>query len=153
MPETARLVIDDGVGSGNKQTGAQLSLVDGKYGLVALGPATRGEVRGQGLDRPLFRAGSHPGPNRYPAPHPLVQVCLGSPPVGLEEAVNAVPWNGHRVDSRSDCTRLPGQRGPASDQVGDLGQIVAGEPEPATPGGLTGVELEHDHAASDAPHL
>src|SRR5205085_7340803 len=90
---------------------------------------------------------------RYSATYMIVQVCLGPAPVGLEEAVSAVPRNEHRLDAGSDRVGLLGQRRAADAEVSDLRQVVASKPEPTTPSGVTGVEREDHHAASHAPHL
>ena len=74
-------------------------------------------------------------------------------PVGLEEAVSAVPWNEHRLHAGSDRAGLLGQQRPAYQEVSDLRQVVASKPEPAAPSGVTGVVREHHHAASHPPHL
>src|SRR6266700_3227633 len=83
----------------------------------------------------------------------IVQVCLGPAPVGLEEAVSAVPRNEQRLQAGSDLAGLLGKRRPPYEEVSDLRQVVASKPEPATPSGVTGVEGEDHHAASHAPHL
>jgi hypothetical protein len=93
------------------------------------------------------------GPHRYSATEVIVQVCLGPAPVGLEEAVSAVPRNRHPLHAGSDRAGLLGQRRPADAEVSDLRQVVASKPEPTTPSSFTGVELEHHHTASHAPHL
>jgi hypothetical protein len=86
----------------------------------------------------------------------IVEVCLGPAPVGLEEAVSAVPRNEHRFHPGSDRAGHLGQRRRADAKVSDLGQVVASQPEPIR---VTGVEREHHlerehhHAANDAPHL
>src|SRR5258705_691827 len=86
------------------------------------------------------------GPDRYSATHILVQVRLGPAPVGLEEAVSAVPRNEHRLHPGSDRGGLLGQRRTADAEVSDLGQVVTSQPEPATPSDFAGVALEHHHA-------
>ena len=92
-------------------------------------------------------------PHRYRAAHVFVQVRLGPAPVGLEEAVSAVPRDEHRLRPGPDRAGQLGQRGPAGEKAGELGQVVAGEPEPVTPAGVAGVVREHHHAAGHAPHL
>src|SRR5439155_17838698 len=75
-------------------------------------------------------------------------------PVGLEEAVGAVPRDGYRLDAgSSDRAGLLEKRWPADEEVSDLGQVVASEPEPTKPSAVTAVVREHHHAASHAPHL
>src|SRR5450755_3881698 len=83
----------------------------------------------------------------------IVQVCLGPAPVGLEEAVRAVPRNEHRLYPGSDRAGQLGQRRPPYEEVSDLRQVVASKPEPTTPSGVTAVVREDHHAASHAPHL
>src|SRR5919198_6305933 len=100
---------------------------------------------------PLLGVRPDSGPHRYSATDILVQVCLGPAPVGLEEAVSAVPRDEHWFYSGSDCA---GQFGSEADAGGgDLGQVVTSQPEPATPAAVTGVAGEHPHAASNAPHF
>src|SRR5215471_15887610 len=83
----------------------------------------------------------------------IVQVCLGSAPVGLEEAVSAVPRDEHRLHPGSDCAGQLSQRRPPCDEVSDLRQVVTSKPETTTPSGVTGIVREHHHAASHTPHL
>ena len=111
------------------------------------------EVITEAAHRPLLGVRPDPGPHRYSATDVFVQVRLGPAPVGLEEAVSAVPRDEHRLHAGSDRAGQLGQRRPADEEVSDLGQVVAGQPEPATPSGVTGVVREHHHAASHAPHL
>ena len=82
----------------------------------------------------------------------LVQVGLGPAPVGLVEAVGAVPGDGHRCRLGADRVGQRGQRGqdPEAAQGGHLGQVVARQPELVR---VTGVEQEHHHPPSDPPHL
>ena len=80
-------------------------------------------------------SGPTAGPDRYSATDVLVQVCLGPAPVGLEEAVSAVPRDEHRFHPGSDRVGQLGQRWPGPDAVGsDLGQVVTSQPEPASQG-------------------
>ncbi len=74
-------------------------------------------------------------------------------PVGLVEAVGAVPRNGHRLDPGPDRAGQLGQRRPPGDQVGGLGQVVTGQPEPGKPSGVGVVVREHHHPASHPPHF
>ena len=83
----------------------------------------------------------------------IVEVCLGSAPVGLEEPVSTFPRNEHRLDASSDRAGLLGQRGPADADVSRLRDVVAGKPELTTPCCVTSIEREDDHATSHAPHL
>src|SRR6185503_12691299 len=83
----------------------------------------------------------------------FVQVCLGPAPVRLEEAVGAVPWDQHRLDPGSDLTGQRGDRRPADQELSDLGEVVASQPEAMEPAGITGVVREHDDSTSDTAHL
>src|ERR1022692_2143302 len=140
-------------GSGDKQASAKLWRLEIDEVAVAFGPPTGCEVITETVHCPLLGVRPDSGPDRYSAADMLVEVCLGSAPVGLEEAVRAVPRNEHRFHPRSDRAGLLGQRRPADAEGSDLGQVVTSQPEPATPAPVTGVELEHHHAASHAPHL
>ena len=60
------------------------------------------------------------GPDRYSATDIRVEVCLGSAPVGLEEAVSAVPRDEHRFHPAFDCAGLFGKRRPADKEVREL---------------------------------
>ena len=117
---------------------------------VAFGPPSRDKVIPEAAHCPLLGLRPDSDPRRYPPTHMIVQVCLGPAPVGLEEAVCAVPRNGHRLDAGSDRAGLLGQRRQADADVNCLGQVVASEPEPTTPSGVTGVVREDHHAGK--PH-
>jgi hypothetical protein len=73
-------------------------------------------------------------------------------PVGLEQAVSAVPRDEHRFHPGFDRAGQPGQRGQdsAGSRDSELGQVVTSQPELAR---VTGVAREHHHAAGNAPHL
>ena len=79
---------------------------------------------------PLLGVRPDAGPDRYSATDVLVQVRLGPAPIGLEEAVSAVPRNEHRLQAEPDRAGLLGQRRLADCAVSDLGQVVANQPEP-----------------------
>src|ERR1022692_238885 len=143
-------------GSGDKQASAKLCRLEIDEVAVAFSPPTGCEVITEAVHCPLLGVRPDSGPDRYSAADMIVEVCLGSAPVGLEEAVSAVPRNEHRFHPGSDRAGHLGQRRPADAKVSDLGQVVASQPEPIR---VTGVEREHHlerehhHAASDAPHL
>jgi riboflavin biosynthesis pyrimidine reductase len=140
-------------GSRDEQAKAKLCRFESEELAVAFGPPAADKVITETAHCPLLGLRPDSGPHRYPATYPIVQVCPGPAPVGLEEAVGAVPRNEHRFRAGSDRAGLLGQRRPAGEKVSDLRQVVASEPEPAMPSGVTGVEGEHHHAASHAPHL
>src|SRR6266705_5687063 len=140
-------------GSGDKQAKAKLCRLEIDEVAVTFGPPTGCEVITEAAHCPLLGIRPDSGPHRYSATYMIVQVGLGPAPIGLEEAVRAVPWNEHRLHAGSDRAGLLGQRRPADAEVSDLRQVVASKPEPTTPSGVTGVEREDHHAASHAPHL
>ena len=74
-------------------------------------------------------------------------------PVRFEKAVRAVPRDEHRLRACPDRPGQVGQGGPSDQKVGELGQVVAGQPEPLTPSGVIGVVGEHHHAAGHPSHL
>ena len=106
--------------------------------------------RREGCARPAARRPVRRCPHRHSATDVLVQVRLGPAPVGLEEAVDAVPRNEHRLHPGSDRA---GQLGREADTGRPPREVVTSEPEPATPAPVTGVAREHHHAASHAPQL
>src|SRR5207249_8308881 len=104
------------------------------------GPPTRCQVITKAAHCPLLGVRPDSGPHRYSATDVLVQVRLRPAPVGLEEAVSAVPRNEHRLHPGSDRA---GQLGSEADAGGsDLGQVVTSQPEPASPTPVTGVAGE-----------
>ena len=117
---------------------------------VALGPAAGCEVRAEAMHCPLLGVRADPGPDRHAATDMLDQVCLGPAPVGVVEAVSALPRNEHRLGPSSDRAGQFGQRRAAVPEAGELGQVVTIQPEQI---GVAGVVGERHHAASDAPHL
>src|SRR3954466_5778511 len=72
-------------------------------------------------------------------------------PRGLEEAVSAIARYRHGLRPGADRARQLSREADAGS--GDLRQVVASQPEPATPAAVSGVAREHDDAVSDAPHL
>src|SRR5436190_11822161 len=138
-------------GSGDKQAKAKLCRVEIDEVAVAFGPPTRCEVITEAAHCPLLGVRPDAGPHRYSATDALVQVRLGPAPVGLEEAVSAIPRNEHRLHPGSDRA---GQLGSEAGAGGnDLRQVVTSQPEPATPTPVSGVASEHHQAARHAPHL
>ena len=113
----------------------------------------RDKVVAEAAHRPLLGLRADPSPHRYPAAHPFIEVGLGLAPVGLEEAVGAVPGDGHRLHAGSDRGGLLGHRGPADEEAGDLGQVVAAQPERMKPAGVRVVVREHHHPAGHPLHL
>ena len=111
------------------------------------------DVVAEGAHRPPLDLGPDPVPDGHPATHLGVQVGLGPTPVGLEETVNAVPGNDHRLHPGVDRARLLGQRRPADEEAGHLGQVVAGEPEPVKPARFGAVVREHHHPTGHPPQL
>ena len=109
-----------GAGSADQQAKAELRRIEGDEIAVALGPPARGEVIAQGAQRPLLGLRPDPRPHRHSAAHVLVQVGLGPSPVGLEQAVSAVPRDEHRLR-------------PGADRAGQLGQRQAGRREAQRP--------------------
>src|SRR5579875_1163276 len=140
-------------GSGYEQAKAELRRVKIDDVAIAFGPPAGREIRTEDTHGPLLGVRPHPGPHRYSAPDMIVQIRLGPAPVGLEEAVRAVPRNEHRLHPGSGHTGHLGHRRPADEKASDLRQVVAGKPEPAKPPGVAGVVREYDHAAGNAPHL
>src|SRR5262249_59129303 len=153
QPVRAAPCTQSGRGSGYEQAKAKLRCIESDEVAVAFGPPARDKVIAEAAHCPLLGLWPDSGPHRYSATYMIVQVCFGPAPVGLEEAVSAVPRNEHRLHAGSDRAGLLGQRRPAGEKVSDLRQIVASKPEPIAPSGVTGVEREHHHAASHAPHL
>src|SRR5437763_3504984 len=129
-------------GSGYEKAKAKLRCIESDEVAVALGPPARDEVITEAAHCPLLGDRPDPRPHRYSTTNMIVQVRLGPAPVGLEEAVSAVPRNEHRLDAGSDRAGLLGQRRPADAEVSDLRQVVASKPEPTTPSGVRGVEGE-----------
>src|SRR5215469_3377823 len=140
-------------GSGYEQAEAKVRCIQSGEVAVALRPPARDEVITEAAHCAPLSLRSDRGPHRDSATYTIVQVCFGPAPVGLEETVRAVPRNEHRLYAGSDSTGLLGQRRPSYEEVADLRQIIASQPEPTTPCGLTAVEREHHHAACHAPHL
>jgi hypothetical protein len=80
-----------GRGSGYEQAKAKLRRLESDEVAVTFGPSTGCEVITEAAHCPLFGLRPNPGPHGYSATYMIVQVCLGPAPVGLEEAVSAVP--------------------------------------------------------------
>ena len=99
------------LGLGDKQAKAKLCRVEIEEVAVAFGPPTGCEVITEAAHCPLLGVRPDAGPDRYSATDMFVQVCLGPAPVGLEEAVSAVPRNGHRLDPGSDRAGQLGSEG------------------------------------------
>ena len=78
-------------GSGDKQASAKLCHLEIDEVAVAFGPPTGCEVITEAVHCPLLGVRPDSGPHRYSATDMIVQVCLGPAPVGLEEAVGAIP--------------------------------------------------------------
>src|SRR5438105_11076587 len=145
-PVRAATCTQSAAGSGDEQAKAKLCHLEIDEVAVTFGPPTGCEVITEAAHCPLLGVRPNPGPHRYSATYMIVQVCLGPAPVGLEEAVSAVPRNEHRLYPCSDRAGQLGKRRPADEEVGDLGQVVASKPEPTKPSGVTGVVGEHDHS-------
>src|SRR5215470_19614613 len=79
--------------SGDEQAGAEVGRIEAHELLVALDPPSRGEVGSQGPHRPVLGRRPDPAPHRRPAADLMQQIGLWAPPVGVEEAVHAVPWD------------------------------------------------------------
>ena len=142
-----------GPGSGDKQAEAELCLLETDKVAVTFGPPTGCEVITERPHCPLFGVWSNLGPDRNSATYTIIEVCLGPTPIGLEEAVSAVPGDRHRFHVGTDGPSQLGQRRPANEEVSNLRQVVAGKPEPATPPGIAAVKGEHHRALSNALHL
>jgi hypothetical protein len=127
------------ISGGDKQAKAELGRLEIDEVAIAFGPPAGCEVITQAAHGALLGVRPDPGLYRYSATDPVVQVCLGPAPVGLEEAVRALPRNEHRLDPGSDRAGLLGQRRSARDEFSDLGQVVTSQPEPAKPSGVTAV--------------
>src|SRR5580692_1004773 len=78
-------------GSGDEQAKAELRGIESDEVAVAFGPPAAGQVSTEVAHRPLLGLRSDSGPHRYSATDLIVEVGLGPAPVGLEEAVSAVP--------------------------------------------------------------
>src|SRR5258708_2330240 len=89
-------------GSSDKQASAKLCCVESDEVAVAFAPPAGCEVITEAAHCPLLGVRPDSGPDRYSATDILFQVCLGPAPVGLEEAVSAVPRNEHRFHPGSD---------------------------------------------------
>src|SRR2546430_13744694 len=112
---------------------------------------TRREVSTETAPSPLLGVRPDAGPDRYSATDVLLQVRLGPAPIGLEEAVSAVPRNEHRLHPGSDRAGQSGSEGDAGGS--DLGDVVTSQPAPPLPAPVSGVARAHHHAASHASHL
>ncbi len=99
-------------GSGYEQAKAKLRCIESDEVAVAFGPPTRCEVITEAAHCPLLGLRPDSGPHRYSPTDMIVQVGLGPAPVGLEEAVRAVPQNEHRLHPGSDRAGHLGQRRP-----------------------------------------
>ncbi len=109
--------------------------------------------RRRGCAPPVVRPGADSRPHRCRSAYVIFQIGLRPAPVRFEQAVSAVPRDGYRFHAGADGVGHPGERGKRRQHIGELGQVVAGEPEPVHPSGFVGVEREHHHAAGHAPHL
>src|SRR5262249_43035868 len=116
-------------GSGDKQAVAKLGRVELDEVAVAFGPPAGCEVITEAAHCPLLGVRPDSGPDRHSAADMLVQIRLGPAPVGVVEAVSAVPRNEHRLGPSSYCAGQFGQRRSASPEAGELGQVVTIQPE------------------------
>src|SRR5271167_570664 len=117
---------------------------------VALGPATRGEVVTEASHRPVFAAWNECVPQRDSTADALIEIGLGPAPVGLVEAINAIPGNQHGLDPSPNRISQLDDRRTAGQEVRKLREVVARQPE------LTKrivVSPKHHDALSDAPKL
>jgi hypothetical protein len=99
--------------SGGEQAQAKFRGVQAEQAAIAVGPPARDQVIAQAAYRALLDLGADPGPARDSAADALVQVCRWPAPVGLENAVGAVPGDRHRLDAGADRVGQVGQRGSA----------------------------------------
>ena len=81
-------------GSGDKQAAVEHGRVEIEQVAVALGPAAGCEVVAEVVHCRLLGVRSDSAPDRHAAADVLVEVRLGPAPVGLVEAVSAVPGMG-----------------------------------------------------------
>ncbi len=86
-----------GRGSAYEQAQTELRGVESDEVAVAFGPPAGDKVVAEAVYRALLGLRPDSGPHGYSATNIIVQVCLGPAPVGLEEAVGAVP----RMDTGS----------------------------------------------------
>src|SRR5438128_2298325 len=91
--------------SDDKQAKAKLCRLEMEEVAVAFDPATRCEVITEATHCPLLGLRPDAGPHRCSATDVLFQVRLGPAPVGLEEAVSAIPRNEHRLHPGADPAR------------------------------------------------
>src|SRR4051812_5498065 len=122
-------------GSSYEQAEAEICRVEVGEVAVALGPPAGVEVVAEASYRPLLGLRPHPRPHRHRTAHVILQIRLRSAPVRLEQAVSTVPWNRHRLSAGADRVGHPRKRGKFCEDGGELGQVVAGKPEPVLPSG------------------
>ena len=108
------------------------------------------EILCQGGDRSLLGVLADARPDRCASAHPLLEVGLRAPPVGVKEAVGAVPGDRHGVHSRANRLGALAEGRAARGERGELGEVVADQPEA---GWQRVVPLKDDDASGDAPHL
>ena len=77
-------------GSGYEQAEVDLCRVERDEVAVAFCPPARGRVVTEAAHRPLLDLRPDPGPHRHAPAYPVVQVCLGSAPVGLAPAFGSI---------------------------------------------------------------
>src|SRR5262245_5635317 len=85
------------VSSGDEQAKAEFRLFPVEDAAIAFGPRAGRKIGPELAYRPVFGSPTHGRPHRYPTADALLQICLRPPPVRLEESVDAVPRNGHRL--------------------------------------------------------
>lgn len=98
--------------------------------------------------RPPLGLRPDPRPHRHRTAYVILQVRRRAAPVRLEQAISAVPRDGHRLGAGAIASAVPPsdrvgratQRAKFREDAGELGQAVAGEPELVLPAGLVGVE-------------
>src|SRR5438552_16312578 len=101
QPVRAATCTQSAAGSGDEQAKAKVCRLEIDEVAVTFGPPTGCEVVTEAAHCPLLGVRPNAAPHRYPATYMIVQVRLGSAPVGLEESVGAVPRAGYRLDAGS----------------------------------------------------
>jgi hypothetical protein len=89
-------------GSSDEQAKAKVRHFEIKEFAVTFGPPTRSEVITETSHCPLLDFRPNSGPHRYAATNVLVKVRLRPTPVRLEETINAIPRNQHRLNPSPD---------------------------------------------------
>src|ERR1700722_3186182 len=135
-PGTRAISLTATASSRDQQAKAELCRFEIEEVAVSFGPPARCQVIAEAAHGPLLGVRPDSRPYRHSATDIVVQVRLGTTPVGLEEAVHAVPRDEHRLRPGSDRAGQLGQRRTACDEFSDLGQVVTSQPEPAMPCGV-----------------